>query len=236
MIRIEKEKTVADFLAKNEVMLCKQEALNNLMLGLCHGMLNGKIEDTAPLLFSIYQDNTLHGQAIRTSAETPLLLTQMSELALSALNEKLKAEKIILKGGAVGPFGTTSTFANLWNPQSKLAVHQGIYALKKVINPPNIDGHMILADETHRDVAEKFAFDFVKTCFPNRQDKKNFSKKSFERNIKNKTLFLWKNDAGEIVSMAINTRNSINCATISWVYTPPEYRNNGYASMITAAL
>jgi predicted GNAT family acetyltransferase len=49
-------------------------------------------------------------------------------------------------------------------------------------------------------------------------------------------LFVWKSNAGEIVSMAERTRPVVNVITIALVYTPPELRGKGYASSCVAAL
>jgi predicted GNAT family acetyltransferase len=55
--------------------------------------------------------------------------------------------------------------------------------------------------------------------------------------IKNAVLFFWKgSEDGQPVSMACNSRETRNGATISLVYTPPHLRGSGFASRVTAAL
>jgi len=94
---------------------------------------------------------------------------------------------------------------------------------------------MIKAEENYLDLVEDYSIGFMKDCFPN-EDRETEGKDAAQRNIKNETLFLWKNLNGEIVSMAANNRESKNGATFSWVYTPPKYRNHGYGSKIVAHL
>jgi len=44
--------------------------------------------------------------------------------------------------------------------------------------------------------------------------------------------FIWEN--GEPVAQAVHGRNTPSGAVISWVYTPPQYRGNGYATAVVA--
>ena len=48
-------------------------------------------------------------------------------------------------------------------------------------------------------------------------------------------VFVWEHH-GEPVSMAIKTRPIAHSITVSGVYTPPEYRRQGYATALVARL
>ena len=56
------------------------------------------------------------------------------------------------------------------------------------------------------------------------------------QNLENKSLFLLKDSKKEIVSMAANTRSTLNGGTISLVYTPNELRGFGHGTTIVSLL
>lgn len=60
------------------------------------------------------------------------------------------------------------------------------------------------------------------------------AKRLIERHLKNNTLFLWQDKVP--VSSAICMGTTPNGTRISFVYTPPQHRNKGYASSCVAAL
>jgi predicted GNAT family acetyltransferase len=54
--------------------------------------------------------------------------------------------------------------------------------------------------------------------------------------IMSEELFLWQNEAGEVVSMAAKTRPTRHGISVSLVYTPAEQRGYGYATACVATL
>lgn len=51
-----------------------------------------------------------------------------------------------------------------------------------------------------------------------------------KNNVEKDVFYLFKNKDGQTVSMAATTRKLINGVSMSYVYTPPEYRGKGYAA------
>jgi predicted GNAT family acetyltransferase len=54
------------------------------------------------------------------------------------------------------------------------------------------------------------------------------------RHIGKDTFYIWED--GHPVSQAVNGRNTVNGAVVNYVYTPPHYRNKGYAAACVATL
>jgi len=233
-MEIVEEIDVENFLKSNEDILLKNESRNNLMLGLADSILHSKRSSETPLFYTVRRDSQICGQAIRTNPDKPLILAEMDNNTVSFLANELKRKNVELDG-AVGPIETAKFFSSIWSGSSKVGMHQGIYQLDNVIHPDYEGGSMVLAEDKHFDLVREFSFGFIKDCFPG-ENKENEADEAAARNIKNKTLFLWKNLSGEFVSMAANNRESKNGATISWVYTPPQHRNHGYGSKIVASL
>jgi predicted GNAT family acetyltransferase len=52
--------------------------------------------------------------------------------------------------------------------------------------------------------------------------------------VENGSVYLWVTDRP--VSTAVSSRGTENTGTVGAVYTPPEHRNNGYATALTASV
>lgn len=239
MMKCVQNETVQDFIETNEEKLLCNESENNLILGLVNSIKDGKRDSEKPLFFTIYDNDKIVGQAIRTNPEKPLAITKMPENAIKKLIEKIFDGKVVLEG-IIGPKECSILFANIWSEKCSvnftIGMHQGVYELLAVISPDFENGKLILGIDENRNYMEKFCLGFVKDCISEQKNPKQESIKMVDRYIKNKTLYFWENSSGEIVSMAASTRESKNAATISLVYTPDELRGRGYASRVVAAL
>jgi predicted GNAT family acetyltransferase len=60
------------------------------------------------------------------------------------------------------------------------------------------------------------------------------SERAIRRRVESRDVYLW--DDGCPVSMAVKTRPTKRCITVSYVYTPPEERCRGYATACVAEL
>jgi predicted GNAT family acetyltransferase len=138
--------------------------------------------------------------------------------------------------GVIGPIELATLFKNLWCASSEIGMHQGIYQLDEVIHPDYKGGELYLAGEGDLDLALKMCQGFIHDCFPNEKNFEQIASEAASRHIKNKSLFFWKDRDSKIVSMAANSRETKNGATISWVYTPKELRGSGFAGSVVAAL
>ncbi|MBT3983068.1 MAG: GNAT family N-acetyltransferase [Bacteriovoracaceae bacterium] len=233
--KIEKFKTANDFLFRNEEHLLKSESINNLILGLACGIQKSEIEASDPLFLSIIQNGKLAGQALLSNPSRPLVVSRIIDGGIIHLCEFFKKENITLKG-VVGPSKPSSLFSKQWSSKTNLGMHQGIYELLEVKLPKNSGGELVFADERDLDKLTVLVEGFVRDCFPEEQEVDKRYIEILNRQIRNKTLYVWKLKSGEIVSMAAVARESKNAATISMVFTPEHHRGNGYGSLVTAYL
>lgn len=229
--------TPLDFLHAAENFLLQDECFYNLKLGIPQSVIEGKIESKNPLFLSIHDDQgELVGCALNSHSDFPVPITKMSTEALKALADHLAKKDFALKG-VVGEIATVETFARIWcskkSVQKKLAMHMGLYEAHQVIIPPH-HGKFLVVQVEYRDVLKTFLEGFMLDCFPDKPLNPETIEKQCERHLKNKTIYMYQNEAGEIVSMAANSRNSANGGTISLVYTPVQFRGRGYGSIVTA--
>lgn len=227
---------VESFLKITENLLLKNESFYNLKLGLSVAIQNKNIEVTEPLFLALFKNLELVGCALRTNVSTPLAISKMPAIAIEVLIKSLIERKISLMG-VVGEVETTNFFKDLWlkkHPLTfKLNIHLGIYEAKAIILAKE-SAEIILGTQDQKNIIFDFVKGFSIDCFPSREHKDEEIEKLCNRLINNKSLYLLKNDLGEIVSMAANTRGSANGGTISLVYTPPKLRGKGYGSLVTA--
>ncbi|MFT6070954.1 MAG: putative GNAT family acetyltransferase [Bacteriovoracaceae bacterium] len=234
-MKIIREKSIQEFLYKNEELLLKKESEHNLLLGLALGIRNKKRPSNDVLCYTIEKKGTPVGQVLRTDPGKPLILSCMNPELILPLVETLKKESIKLKG-VIGSIELATLFKVEWGTSSIISMHQGIYQLDKVIHPAYKEGRLCKVTKDDLDLALQYCLGFVQDCFPNESNPKGVALEAAKRHIENNSLFFWKDDQSRVVSMAANTRETMNGATISWVYTPKEFRGQGNASRVVAAL
>jgi predicted GNAT family acetyltransferase len=164
----------------------------------------------------------------------------MDSTSARALVEFLIEQNIPLKG-VTGPIESSQAFADSWQELTRrtptLVMHLGVYELERVSFPVPDERSLIPIDAVSSDVSLKYIRGFTRDCFPNEEDPDRLAVDMENQQRKNETLFFWKGAADvQPVSMASNSRETRNGATISLVYTPPEFRGMGHASRIVAAL
>lgn len=225
--------TAANFLEKNETILLKNESFYNLILGLCNRLKNGEVDTQEALYFTIQDGDQVVGQALRTNNDKSLLLGDLKPHAPELLANETKDLLLGLKG-VVGPLDSAYAFAKAWGDRTEVSLHMGVYQLFKVDMPEVKNCTIRRASIADLDLVYKFSLGYIKDCFP-KEDRSQEALETAKRNIENDWLYLLE-DKGQIVSMAAYNRQTKNAGTIALVYTPPEFRRNGYASIITALL
>jgi len=233
-------KNVSEFLHANEETLLKAESEHNLILGLADSLNRGLVASKDTLLLSVMRNSQPIGQAIRNDPDKPLAISKMDPAPARLLVEFLLEQRIPLKA-VTGPIGSCQSFANSWekltNRSPKLLLHLGVYELDRVSFPSPDGRSLIPIRDVSREISLEYILGFLAECFPNEDNPHRQAAEIADRQRKNETLFFWKGpDDVQPVSMASNSRNTRNGATISLVYTPPQFRGSGYASRIVAAL
>jgi len=233
-------KDVSEFLKANEESLLKAESEHNLILGLANRLDRGLGGSEDAMLLSVLRNSEAVGQAIQVGNTRPLAISRMDPESARALVEFLIEQNVPLTG-VTGPIESSQAFADSWqeltNRTSTLVMHLGVYELERVSFPVPDGRSLIPISAVSSDLSMEYIRGFVAECFPNEEDPNRRVVDIENQQRRNETLFFWKGAADiQPVSMASNSRETRNGATISLVYTPPEFRGMGHASRIVAAL
>lgn len=231
---------INQFILENEDSMLIHESENNLLLGLADSISKAKRPFDNPLFLACKnKQGEVMAQALRTNLERPLAITRLSELDIELLCHYLILNKVTLSG-VVGPKNSSIAFNQRWcelnSLQSSIGMEQGIYELTNVIPPKQVAGSLHKISEKDQEIVLPMIEGFVVDCFPDDLNPQKTAMQSWELQIKNRSLYVWKNPEEQIVSMACSSRESKNAACISLVYTPPHLRGKGYASQTVAAL
>jgi predicted GNAT family acetyltransferase len=231
---------VSEFLKENEETLLKAESEHNLILGLADRLRRGLGGSENAVLFSVMRNSKPVGQAIQFGNTRPLAISMMDSASARALVEFLIEQNTPLKG-VTGPLDSSQAFADSWQELTSttptLVMHLGVYELQRISFPVPDGRNLIPISSVSREVSTEYIRGFTRDCFPNEEDPDRLAVDMESQQRRNETLFFWKGAADiRPVSMASNSRETRNGATISLVYTPPEFRGMGHASRIVAAL
>lgn len=171
------------------------------------------------------------GLAVRSSERYPVQLTgswspaQLADLAdLLGRLPNLRglaghAELVTQVANALGHRGTVER------------ISQRLFRLDELVPPVGVSGDAITAGESHRELVRDWYAAFMAEAHDIAQD----PRAAADRGLAEGTCWLWRDDAGEVVSMAVRRRVLAGSARIGPVYTPPGERGRGYGSAVTAA-
>lgn len=217
--------------------LLQEEEKNNLILGVSMRVRAGrKYGEEAPLFLTVHDQGDLIAAAIRTPPYNMILHCEDDRLdALDVI-----AEHLIENGhqlpGANGTANVAAAFTEIWSQRTGepafVRMEQRIYTLTEVLPPTNVSGHLRWAREEDIPTLVKWFLGFCEEAMP--ADPPANPEESVRRFMKTGKLAVWDDD--DMVSMTGSSRGTPNGATVSVVYTPPEFRGNGYASGCVAAL
>ncbi len=170
---------------------------------------------------------------------TPPFALGMSDLPSNAISCVIDfARSLPCKiPGIFAPAGLVKDFISEFEKQNKIQIkeekNQRTFKLEKVIPPTGVHGKAKLATESDKELLYDWGQRFYQDC--------GFHQISFEQvkvatdfSIKMRNRWFWLDLQNNIVSMAGLTGETPTGCRIAWVYTPPEYRGQGYASALVA--
>lgn len=227
--------SVRDYLDKVEALLLREEACNNLMLGILDRLLTHKADCH---LGFVEKD----GQIIYAFMQTPPNNWILADAGL--VNEDiLKAVAVFLHEqnmdvpGVLGPDGSVEVFVEKWKEltHAKASIHmkQLIYQLEEVQIKPSADGNLIHAAEKDLPLIANWLYQFGQEA--NENINRSQAEQIAANFIKNQSLHLWETNS-RIVSMANTSRKTKHGASINAVFTPDQFKKKGYATNAVAAL
>jgi hypothetical protein len=248
---------VRAFLDRAEPWLLREEQRYGLLLGIASQVRSGAHRYRAPIYWATIEegsadagaaadgapmgasadgrpadDASLLGCAFRTPPNQ-VGVTELPAAAIEPLVASLRATYLNLPGVA-GPEPTANGFADAWTARFGgkwwLEQRQRLHSLSRVTFPSApAAGALRVALAADVPVARAWTAGFI------REARARYSSAdAAERLIADGRLYIWVD--GQPRCMVSAVRDTPNSAGIGAVYTPPQFRNRGYASTAVATL
>ena len=215
-----------------------REAEHNLIFGICSSIEADPTQYAyPPYLATVTHGDKVVGAAIRTPPWRLVLSMFDHPGGIHRLADDLVMEPLPLPG-AVGPAESAGHFAEAWRERTgattRLNRHERSFRLERLIPPRPASGHLVRADESHRDTLATWAKAFHDEALTGNPDHDWLG--MADRWISDRAgrfAHLWI-DGGRPVSMAGSGGLTPHGIRVGPVYTPPELRGRGYASNVVA--
>ena len=217
---------IAAFYKKVEPFLLIKEAINNLPLGILKDKIGDEYEEGE--LYLVLEDNGNVAMVIVQTFKN-LILSGDEKYAIEAMDYLITLRHPI--NGFIGePKLVKNCIHHLANKTQQnyiLKVNQRIYKIEQV-NPIQLSpGTFDTLKEDDIQIATKWVMDFHH--FIEEPLSKERSEQVALKAIKEQSLFGWWQN-NRLVSIAKKARPSQNGVVINTVYTPPEFRSQGFGS------
>ena len=229
-MRVTEYESARAFLDANLHLLLKNEPGNAILLSYANQQAEGVESAMSTAFFSVDDDSGPVLPAMFTPNVVPLLSEGPEEAA--RIMARFFYPKHPHPNGVNGPKDTTLAFADEWERLTRcdleIQMDSRIYTCEDVTHPENVSGQHRLATLDDFELVKKWRREF-------RSEADTIVRTSDEiirERIQNEQVHLWHTESP--VSMAVATRSTGNLGMIGAVYTPPEHRNNGFASAVTA--
>ena len=237
-MKVKVHKNAQGFLDDTRAVLERHESSNSLMLGICDQLVHHPTRFTAdPYLMTIQDEQGLILAAIMTPPHNLILFSNREALELGInrlIDDLVQAEWQV--PGVIANRKIAKLFADIWNAKNHQKIEfkrrSTLYELREAKSIKLAPGHLRLANLKDLDLIAAWWQDFVRVIDqPITLEKAQHS--ALDR-INHGDIFIW--DLGVPVSMAMKVRPTRSGGSLSLVYTPPEYRNNGYATTFISEL
>ena len=239
-MRLIKHNEINNFLEETLEYLQQNEALNNLMLGICNTIKNTSEYDKEVYMATVKQNDKLVLAALMTLPQKLVVYSSMEECdeAIELLVKDLNERNISIPG-VIGPKELSKRTCDIWRKYNecdiKLEMNMRVYELREVNKDVIEEGILRLATNEDLEFVAQGMYEFqIDTGLDIKPDKEKCYSDVRDRIPKN-SIFLWEVE-GQVVSMAAKARPTQNGATVNFVYTPKELRGKGYATSCVASL
>lgn len=216
--------------------LLQQEAQHCLLLGISERIIHNREHfNHPPYLVAVEEDNILLAVALRTPPQKLVISHAIKPEALTLIAQDLYSQQQALPG-VIGSQRDAQTFVKVWQAITgipyRLGMQQRIYQLERVQPIPKASGYLRQASVSDRDLLIRWCQAFTEEAL-DKIETQNIER-SIDGYLKNNALYLWQDETP--VSVAAFSGSTPNGIRINFVYTPKEYRRQGYASSCVAAL
>jgi predicted GNAT family acetyltransferase len=232
--------SAAEFLQDVRPSLEAREAAYNLMYGLVLRLQRypERIKKT-PYFAAVHSPRGVEAAALMTPPHNLVVMSADggAEGAFEAIARDLRRRRWTVPG-VVGPNEPALGFASVWQALTArrytLAIHERLYELTRVIQPPQPPGRMRLALPGDEELVANWLYEFHLEALPDEPTALSNHREEARIRLADQDIYLWEN--GQPVAMAGRTRPTPKGYCIGPVYTPGQFRQRGYATALTAGL
>ncbi|MCP4419943.1 MAG: GNAT family N-acetyltransferase [Chloroflexi bacterium] len=228
------------FVEKITAYLEVEESLNGLILGLAFRLAQkAPRRRNRPFLAVVEADGELMATAVMTPPRKLILYSHLADCrpALRALWTDLQDSHWTVPG-VLGPANVADTWAAMWQMENsdfaRYGMRQRVYELRQVNSLSLPAGQLRLADADDFEQVVDWIQSFHQDVHI--QDNLESAELLARQKMHNGDLFLWENEAREVVTMAAKSRPTPHGISISLVFTPENLRGLGYATACVATL
>lgn len=238
-MKLHRFQDIQSFGDRAKAYLLQQEVAHCLLLNICHTLIcNPEYYDTDPYLAIVEEQGKISAVALRTPPYKLLIsaVTNLRAIDLIARDFEQYLHKTEENCSGVSSFPEESkTFVKTWNtltgqtlkPGLKLQIHQ----LNTVRSLPRSPGFLRVANSRDRHLLMHWLFAFNQEVFPSF---KGNLERTIDQKLNESGIYLWEDHVP--VAMAWYRTATENTAILGPVYTPPEYRKQGYATSCVSEL
>jgi RimJ/RimL family protein N-acetyltransferase len=242
VIRVRTYPDVRAFLARSESWLLRAEQRYGLLLGIADQVLRGVHRYRQPIYWATVEEDWVDGAVadyaslVGCAFRTPPHQVGVTELPAAAIEPLVASlrETYLNLPGVAGPEPTATAFADAWTARFGgkwwLEQRQRLHSVTRVTLPSApASGALRPALPPDAPVARAWMAGFIRDTRA-----RHLGADAAERLIEQQRLHIWVD--GEPRCMVSAVRDTPNTAGIGAVYTPPQFRNRGYASTAVATL
>jgi predicted GNAT family acetyltransferase len=235
--------TPQDFLDRAGRDLEAAETTNPLILGVALRLADaGEAPEHAPLLCTVEEDDgEIALVAVRTPPHKLLLYASKSnpDDAVSLLAEELYAEGWDIPA-VLAETSLSKAFAEAWSVEAGCSFEAGMaqrtHVLHQIQGGASCPGIFREAEEADTALVKKWLYAFHCEAMLNDPLTEADIHEMAASKLKNGDIFFWCDTDEQPVSMALKTRPTPRSLSVGGVYTPPELRNQGFATACVAYL
>jgi predicted GNAT family acetyltransferase len=233
-MKIDQFNTAESFYDQAKDYLFSDAARHHLLLRICNTLIEHPERYTIPPYLSIVKSQS---SVIAVAIQTPpygLVLSKIQDLqAIDLIIENLSQNKIQLPTVSGLPTATKA-FVDKWSILTQQSYHLEnqlkIHCLTQV-NPINqSNSELRLATLPDRELLLEWCQAFITEAIPNPENVEHLVDSHLNQN----SIYIWQDVTP--VSIVCGSGNITIGGNISLVYTPPQYRQKGYATSSVATL
>ncbi len=220
--------TPETFLSETQSLLEQKELENNIILGICNSFADKSKQQENCIFINSVANNQIQATSIKTTSRAIVAGVTQNTNHIKILAEYYNNNNIDLSG-VVGDAFYARAFSEFYYKKTggerTLIAHE----LRSVNKLPIANGGLQIATEKDIDIITRWTMQF-------QADAHAFVRQNFDElyeitkgRIEAGNVFKWFND-GKMVSIAGIVRKTKNIGIVGLVYTPFEFRGNGYAT------